>query len=189
MVIFSEFHLSAYSGTIDINVICQFCNKSHILPGFTLIPHKSNVIKMDIMDTYFFCRCLIPPDHGDRDISVQHLDIIKIDICYLTYFAKCFTIHYDDLISIPYIPFYHSFSTIVCTSIPKVPFNRLSNRTQRNQVTVPWKDGIKQLLDRLKAVDYITSHTERTATQQNDGSRQDEKSNRSVYIVRIKVLK
>ena len=42
---------------------------------------------------------------------------------------------------------------------------------------------------RLKAVDYITSHTERTATQQNDGSRQDEKSNRSVYIVRIKVLK
>ena len=67
--------------------------------------------------------------------------------------------------------------------------NRLSNRTQRNQVTVPWKDGIKQLLDRLKAVDYITSHTERTATQQNDGSRQDEKSNRSVYIVRIKVLK
>lgn len=73
--------------------------------------------------------------------------------------------------------------------IPKVPFNRLSNRTQRNQVTVPWKDGIKQLLDRLKAVDYITSHTERTATQQNDGSRQDEKSNRSVYIVRIKVLK
>ena len=25
---------------------------------------------MDIMDTYFFCRCLIPPDHGDRDISV-----------------------------------------------------------------------------------------------------------------------
>ena len=113
----------------------------------------------------------------------------KYVICYLTYFAKCFTIRYDDLISIPYIPFYHSFSTIVCTSIPKVPFNRLSNRTQRNQVTVPWKDGIKQLLDRLKAVDYITSHTERTATQQNDGSRQDEKSNRSVYIVRIKVLK
>lgn len=42
MVIFSEIHLSAYSGTIDINVICQFCNKPHILPGFTLIPHKSN---------------------------------------------------------------------------------------------------------------------------------------------------
>lgn len=91
MVIFSEFHLSAYSGTIDINVICQFCNKPHILPGFTLIPHKSNVIKMDIMDTYFFCRCLIPPDHGDRDISVQHLDIIKIDIINLS-FGKLFRI-------------------------------------------------------------------------------------------------
>ena len=110
----------------------------------------------------------------------------KYVICYLTYFAKCFTIRYDDLISIPYN---HSFSTIVCTSIPKVPFNRLSNRTQRNQVTVPWKDGIKQLLDRLKAVNYITSYAERTATQQNDGSRQDEKSNRIAYIVRIKVLK
>ena len=91
MVIFSEFHPSAYSGTIDINVICQFCNKPHILPGFTLIPHKSNVIKMDIMDTYFFCRCLIPPDHGDRDISVQHLDIIKIDIINLS-FGKLFRI-------------------------------------------------------------------------------------------------
>ena len=91
MVIFSKFHLSTYSGTIDINVICQFCNKPHILPGFTLIPHKSNVIKMDIMDTYFFCRCLIPPDHGDRDISVQHLDIIKIDIINLS-FGKLFRI-------------------------------------------------------------------------------------------------
>ena len=78
------------------------------------------------------------------------------------------------------LPTYHSFSTIVCTSIPKVPFNRLSNRTQRNQVTVPWKDGIKQLLDRLKAVNYITSYTERAAAQQNDGSRQDEKSNSRV---------
>ena len=85
MVIFSEFHLSAYSGTIDINVICQFCNKPHILPGFTLIPHKSNVIKMDIMNTYFFCRCLVPPDYGNRDISVQHLDIIKIDIINLSF--------------------------------------------------------------------------------------------------------
>ena len=47
--------------------------------------------------------------------------------------------------------FYHSFSTIVCTSIPKVPFNRLSNRTQRNQVTVPWKDGIKLFL--IKCLD------------------------------------
>ena len=91
MVIFSEFHLSAYSGTIDINVICQFCNKPHILPGFTLIPHKSNVIKMDIMDTYFFCRCLIPPDHGDRDISVQHRGIIKIDIILVT---QCFFTHF-----------------------------------------------------------------------------------------------
>ena len=54
---------------------------------------------------------------------------------------------------------------------------------------MPWKDGIKQLLDRLKAVDYITSYTEKAAAQKNDGSRQDEKSNRSVYIVRIKVLK
>lgn len=27
----------------------------------------------------------------------------KYVICYLTYFAKCFTIRYDDLISIPYI--------------------------------------------------------------------------------------
>lgn len=76
-----------------------------------------------------------------------------------------------------------------CFANMEVPFNRLSNRTQRNQVTVPWKDGIKQLLDRLKAVDYITSYTEKAAAQQNDGSRQDEKSNRSVYIVRIKVLK
>ena len=40
-----------------------------------------------------------------------------------------------------------------------------------------------------KEGESLTSHTERTATQQNDGSRQDEKSNRSVYIVRIKVLK
>ena len=96
MVIFSEFHLSAYSGTIDINVICQFCNKPHILPGFTLIPHKSNVIKMDIMDTYFFCRCLIPSDHGDRDISVQHLDIIKIDI--INFRQKCgFWVNYSIL--------------------------------------------------------------------------------------------
>ena len=46
---------------------------------------------MDIMDTYFFCRCLIPPDHGDRDISVQHLDIIKIDIINLS-FGKLFRI-------------------------------------------------------------------------------------------------
>ena len=76
-----------------------------------------------------------------------------------------------------------------CFANMEPPFNLLSNRTQRNQVTVPWKNGIKQLLDRLKAVNYITSYTERTATQQNDGSRQDEKSNRSVYIVRIKVLK
>ena len=42
-----------------------------------------------------------------------------------------------------------------CFANMEVPFNRLSNRTQRNQVTVPWKDGIKQLLDRLKAVDYL----------------------------------
>ena len=91
MVIFSEFHLSACSDTIDINVICQFCNKPHILPGFTLIPHKSNVIKMDIMDTYFFCWCLIPPDYGDRDISVQHLDIIKINIIDFS-FGKLFRI-------------------------------------------------------------------------------------------------
>ena len=56
-------------------------------------------------------------------------------------------------------------------------------------MTVPWKDGIKQLLDRLKAVDYITSYTEKAAAQQNDGSRQDEKSNSRVYTVRIKVLK
>ena len=91
MVIFSEFHLSACSDIIDINVICQFCNKPHILPGFTLIPHKSNVIKMDIMDTYFFCRCLISPDHGDRDISVQHLDIIKINIIDFS-FGKLFRI-------------------------------------------------------------------------------------------------
>ena len=76
-----------------------------------------------------------------------------------------------------------------CFANMEVPFNLLSNRTQRNQVTVPCKDGIKQLLDRLKAVNYITSYIERIATQQNDGSRQDEKSNRSVYIVRIKVLK
>lgn len=47
----------------------------------------------------------------------------------------------------------------------------------------------QQLLDRLKAVKYITSYTERAAAQQNDGSRQDEKSNSSEYIVRIKVLK
>ena len=46
---------------------------------------------MDIMDTYFFCRCLIPPDHGDRDISVQHLDIIKIDIILVT---QCFFTHF-----------------------------------------------------------------------------------------------
>ena len=76
-----------------------------------------------------------------------------------------------------------------CFANMESPFNLLSNRTQRNQVTVPWKDGIKQLLDRLKAVNYITSYTERAAAQQNDGSRQDEKSNSSVYIVRIKVLK
>lgn len=76
-----------------------------------------------------------------------------------------------------------------CFANMEVPFNRLSNRTQRNQVTVPWKDGIKQLLDRLKAVDYITSYTEKAAAQQNDGSRQDEKSNSRVYTVRIKVLK
>lgn len=76
-----------------------------------------------------------------------------------------------------------------CFANMEPPFNLLSNRTQRNQVTVPWKDGIQQLLDRLKAVKYITSYAERTATQQNDGSRQDEKSNSSVYIVRIKVLK
>ena len=76
-----------------------------------------------------------------------------------------------------------------CFAKMEPPFNLLSNRTQRNQVTVPWKNGIKQLLDRLKAVKYITSYTERAAAQQNDGSRQDEKSNSSVYIVRIKVLK
>lgn len=76
-----------------------------------------------------------------------------------------------------------------CFANMEPPFNLLSNRTQRNQVTVPWKDGIKQLLDRLKAVKYITSYTEKAAAQQNDGSRQDEKSNSSVYIVRIKVLK
>lgn len=76
-----------------------------------------------------------------------------------------------------------------CFANMEPPFNLLSNRTQRNQVTVPWKDGIKQLLDRLKAIKYITSYTEKAAAQQNDGSRQDEKSNRSVYIVRIKVLK
>ena len=46
---------------------------------------------MDIMDTYFFCRCLIPPDHGDRDISVQHLDIIKINIIDFS-FGKLFRI-------------------------------------------------------------------------------------------------
>lgn len=76
-----------------------------------------------------------------------------------------------------------------CFANMEPPFNLLSNRTQRNQVTVPWKDGIKQLLDRLKAVNYITSYTERAAAQQNDGSRQDEKSNSRVYTVRIKVLK
>lgn len=76
-----------------------------------------------------------------------------------------------------------------CFANMEPPFNLLSNRTQRNQVTVPWKNGIKQLLDRLKAVKYITRYTERAAAQQNDGSRQDEKSNSSVYIVRIKVLK
>ncbi len=46
---------------------------------------------MDIMDTYFFCRCLVPPDYGNRDISVQHLDIIKIDIINLS-FGKLFRI-------------------------------------------------------------------------------------------------
>ena len=46
---------------------------------------------MDIMDTYFFCWCLIPPDYGDRDISVQHLDIIKINIIDLS-FGKLFRI-------------------------------------------------------------------------------------------------
>lgn len=76
-----------------------------------------------------------------------------------------------------------------CFANMEPPFNLLSNRTQRNQVTVPWKDGIKQLLDRLKAVNYITSYTERAAAQQNDGSRQDEKSNSRVYTVRIKVLR
>ena len=76
-----------------------------------------------------------------------------------------------------------------CFANMEPPFNLLSNRTQRNQVTVPWKDGIKQLLDRLKAVNYITSYTERAAAQQNDGPRQDEKSNSRVYTVRIKVLK
>ena len=46
---------------------------------------------MDIMNTYFFCRCLVPPDYGNRDISVQHLDIIKIDIINLS-FGKLFRI-------------------------------------------------------------------------------------------------
>lgn len=46
---------------------------------------------MDIMDTHFFCRCLIPTDHGDRDISVQHLDIIKINIIDFS-FGKLFRI-------------------------------------------------------------------------------------------------
>ena len=56
-------------------------------------------IRDSIMDTYFFCRCLIPPDHGDRDISVQHLDIIKVDIINLS-FGKLFRISAEQNLNI-----------------------------------------------------------------------------------------
>ena len=55
---------------IDVDIVCQFCDKPHILPGFTLFSHKGNVIKVNIMDTYFLCRCLESTDRGNRDISV-----------------------------------------------------------------------------------------------------------------------
>ncbi len=49
----SQFHLLAGSDTIDINIVCQLCNQTKVLPGFTFFPIKVILSKVNIMDTYF----------------------------------------------------------------------------------------------------------------------------------------